>query len=105
MKSCKISVNCKRTNNFILLTSVSYGGVNDGFWGKVFIEWTNAAKAKPLFKGHYQSQILADLGLYDLRSPEVRLVQAELAKEKDVEGFCYWYFGFGNGEKSFRNVV
>lgn len=72
---------------------------NDKFWGKGFTEWTNVAKAKPLFKGHYQPQIPADLGFYDLRLPEVRIAQAKLAKEAGIEGFCYWHYWFGNGKK------
>lgn len=72
---------------------------NDKFWGKGFTEWTNVAKAKPLFKGHYQPQIPADLGFYDLRIPEVREEQARLAKECGIEGFCYWHYWFGNGKK------
>ena len=72
---------------------------NDKFWGKGFTEWTNVANAKPLFKGHYQPQIPADLGFYDLRLPEVRTEQAKLAKEAGVEGFCYWHYWFGNGKK------
>ena len=72
---------------------------NDKFWGKGFTEWTNVAKAKPLFKGHYQPQIPADLGFYDLRLPEIRKAQAELAKEAGIEGFCYWHYWFGNGKK------
>lgn len=72
---------------------------NDKFWGKGFTEWTNVAKAKPLFKGHYQPQIPADLGFYDLRLPEVREEQAKLAKEAGIEGFCYWHYWFGKGKK------
>jgi len=62
---------------------------NDKYWGKGFTEWTNVARARPLFKGHYQPKIPADLGFYDLRSAEVRELQANLAREAGIEGFCY----------------
>lgn len=82
---------------------------NDKFWGKGFTEWTNVTRAKPLFKGHYQPQIPADLGFYDLRIPEIREEQAKLAKECGIEGFCYWHYWFGNGKKvldmPFREVL
>lgn len=68
---------------------------NDENWGKGFTEWTNVAKAKPLWKGHYQPRIPADLGFYDLRLPEVREAQAVLAREAGVEGFMYWHYWFG----------
>ena len=54
---------------------------NDMWYGKGFTEWTNVAKARPLFKSHYQPHIPADLGFYDLRLPEVRQEQARMAQE------------------------
>lgn len=82
---------------------------NDAHWGKGFTEWINVAKAKPLFKGHHQPNIPADLGFYDLRLSEVREQQAKLAKKAGVEGFCYWHYWFGNGkqvlERPFNEVL
>lgn len=72
---------------------------NDLWWGKGFTEWTNVAKAKSLYRGHVQPKIPADLGFYDLRIPEVRKQQAELAKEAGISAFCYWHYWFGNGKK------
>ena len=72
---------------------------NDKWWGKGFTEWTNVAKAKPLFRGHYQPRIPADLGFYDLRLPEVREQQAQMAREAGIEGFCYWHYWFSHDKK------
>ena len=72
---------------------------NNNWWGKGFTEWINTAKAKPLFKGHYQPHVPADLGFYDLRVPQVREAQAEMAKEHGIYGFCYWHYWFGNGKR------
>jgi len=67
---------------------------NDLWWGKGFTEWTNTAKAKPLYRGHYQPHVPADLGFYDLRLPEARAAQAELAQLYGIEGFCYYEYWF-----------
>ena len=72
---------------------------NDEWWGKGFTEWNNVVKARPLFRGHYQPHLPADLGFYDLRLPEVREQQAELAREAGLEGFCYYHYWFGNGRQ------
>lgn len=82
---------------------------NDEWWGKGFTEWTNVGKAKPLFPGHYQPHVPADLGYYDLRVPETRKAQADMAREYGVEGFVYWHYWFGNGrrllERPFNEVL
>lgn len=82
---------------------------NDAWWGSGFTEWTNVAAARPLFRGHVQPRIPADLGFYDLRLPETREAQAQLAREAGIEGFCYYHYWFGNGrqllERPFNEVL
>ena len=82
---------------------------NDKWWGKGFTEWNNVRKAVPLCKGHIQPRVPADLGYYDLRNPEVREKQAQLAREAGIEGFCYYHYWFGEGrqllERPFNEVL
>jgi lipopolysaccharide biosynthesis protein len=67
---------------------------NDSWWGPGFTEWTNVTRAVPLFRSHYQPRFPADLGFCDLRSPDVRLAQAELARSHGVSAFCYYHYWF-----------
>ena len=67
---------------------------NDNWWGKGFTEWRNVAQGKPRFSGHYQPHIPADLGYYDMRLPEIRQQQAELATKYGIYGFCYYHYWF-----------
>jgi lipopolysaccharide biosynthesis protein len=81
---------------------------NDEWWGKGFTEWRNVTRALPQFPGHYQPHLPADLGFYDLRLPEARQAQADLARSYGIHGFCYYHYWF-NGrrilERPFNEVL
>ncbi len=81
---------------------------NDAWWGTGFTDWVNVARARPLLRGHYQPHQPADLGYYDLRVPETREAQAELARASGMFGFCYYHYWF-NGHRvlsrPFREVL
>jgi lipopolysaccharide biosynthesis protein len=71
---------------------------NDAWWEPGFTEWTNVTRTRPQFIGHRQPRLPADLGFYDLRLPEVRQAQADLAREYGITAFCYYYYWF-DGQK------
>lgn len=77
---------------------------NDEWWGKGFTEWTNVTKAKPRFWGHYQPHLPSDTGFYDLRLPEAREMQANMAREYGVDAFCYYHYWF-NGKQLMERPI
>ena len=81
---------------------------NDQWWGTGFTEWTNVSKARPLFPGHHQPHLPTDLGYYDLRLPEVRAAQANMARDAGIHGFCYYHYWFSGRrvlERPFAEVL
>ena len=81
---------------------------NDAWWGTGFTDWVNVARARPLYRGHYQPHIPADLGFYDLRLPETRDGQAMLARDHGIHGFCYYHYWFSGRrvlDRPFQEVL
>lgn len=77
---------------------------NNEWWGDGFTEWHNVAKARPRFAGHYQPDLPADLGFYDLRLPDTLIAQAAMAQRNGLDGFCYYHYWF-NGRRVLERPV
>ena len=67
---------------------------NDAWWGEGFTEWNHVVRARPLYEGHPQPRLPAELGFTDLRVSETREAQADLARAHGIHGFCYYYYWF-----------
>jgi hypothetical protein len=81
---------------------------NEAWWGPGFTEWSNVVSARPLFRGHQQPNLPANLGFYDLRVAETREQQARLAAAHGIEAFCYWHYWFAGRqllERPFDEVL
>lgn len=68
---------------------------NDAWWGVGFTEWSKVRPSLPLFKGHEQPLVPADLGYYDLTEPEIFRRQIDLAKLYGVGAYCFYLYWFG----------
>lgn len=71
---------------------------NNIWWGKGYTEWTAIRRWKPYFKGH-QLRKPSQLGYYDLMDASVLESQYKLASSYGIEGFCFWAYWFGAGER------
>ncbi|MFT8396420.1 polysaccharide biosynthesis tyrosine autokinase [Propionibacterium sp.] len=51
----------------------------------------------------------SEMGFYDLRVPETRQAQSDMARSFGVEAFAYWHYWFGHGkrilDRPFREVL
>lgn len=72
---------------------------NNEWWGEGYTEWTALKKWKPYFKGHQLRKPTEELGYYDLLNPEILEKQYDIASSYGLEGFCFWTYWFGAGER------
>ena len=63
---------------------------NDKWWGEGFTEWTNVRKDQPRIPLE---------GEYNLLDDNVKIRQAELAKQYGIFGFCYYHYWFKGGRQ------
>jgi hypothetical protein len=70
-------------------------------------EWLTVARARPVFPNHRQPQVPGELGFYDLRLPDTREDQSELARSHGIHAFCYFEaWGYPDlGTRPFRDVL
>lgn len=72
---------------------------NNEWWGEGYTEWTAVRNAKALFEGHNQPRKPINGDYYDLLKKETMIRQAELAKEYELDGFCFYHYYFKEGRK------
>lgn len=78
---------------------------NDEWWGEGFTEWTAVKQSEPLFEGHNQPRVPLDNNYYDMLSKDTLVMQAKMAKEYGIYGFCFYHYYFENGRKILEKPV
>lgn len=72
---------------------------NDEWWGEGFTEWTAVRSAEKLFDGHEQPRVPLNGNYYDLLQKNTMKWQAELMKQYDIDGMCFYHYYFKKGRK------
>lgn len=72
---------------------------NNEWWGQGYTEWIAVKKAKPLYEGHYQPHVPLNDNYYNLLEKKTMEWQAELARESDLYGFCFYHYWFKDGRR------
>ena len=67
---------------------------NNEWWGDGFTEWSNVKSASPIYEGHHQPKVPLDNNYYNLLDDNVKIWQANIAKEHGIYGFCYYHYWF-----------
>jgi lipopolysaccharide biosynthesis protein len=67
---------------------------NNLWWGDGFTEWTNVARARPVYSGHQQPLLPGKLGFYDTTHPSTIPEQVALAQKYGVDAFCFYHYWF-----------
>lgn len=71
---------------------------NNEWWGEGYTEWTALNNWRPAFNEHTLRKP-GELGYYDLSDPNILEKQYEMASQYGIEGFCFWTYWFGAGER------
>lgn len=78
---------------------------NNLWWGEGYTEWSNARKARPLFKNQYQPREPLNNRYYDLLDVDTIKWQCDLAQKYGIYGFCFYHYWFGDGRKLLEKPV
>lgn len=72
---------------------------NNKWWGEGFTEWTTVNNAESYFEEHNQPRRPLNGKYYNLLNKETMVWQADLMKESNIYGQCFYHYWFKNGKR------
>lgn len=69
---------------------------NDEFWGKGFTEWTLLKKMPEKVSNQIIKRPHQDIGYYNLKDINHRILMEKIATAHEIHGFCYYHYWFKN---------